>query len=66
MMGWIDKLKYIAMAEEESTHKMENIILELNKSGLAYLVSGTPCASQGSSVRRWSTSRRPSGQLQNS
>ena len=27
------------MAEEETTHKMENIILELNKSGLAYLVS---------------------------
>jgi len=27
------------MAEEESTQKMEKLILELNKSGLAYLVS---------------------------
>ena len=29
------------MAEEESTHKMEGLILELNKTGLAYLVSST-------------------------
>lgn len=33
------------MSEEESshTHKMENLILELNKSGLAYLVSSNVC-----------------------
>jgi hypothetical protein len=54
------------MAEEESTQKMENIILELNKSGLAYLVSCNSCLSQASSARLSSTSRKQNEQLHNS
>lgn len=53
------------MAEEESTQKMESIILELNKSGLAYLVSCNDIVRQVSSARLWSTSKRQKEQLQN-
>lgn len=28
------------MSEEESSHKMEKLILEMNKHGLSYLTSG--------------------------
>ena len=47
------------MAEEESTQKMESLILELNKSGLAYLVSSTSFTIQINLGRLWIISRKP-------
>ena len=46
------------MAEEETTQKMESLILELNKTGLAYLVSSTPFIIKISLDRLWIISRK--------
>lgn len=37
---------------EETTQKMENIILELNKTGLSYLVASNPSLKQISSQKQ--------------
>jgi len=48
----------------EGSQKMEGLILELNKSGLAYLVNSTSSTSKINSPRPSSISKRQNGQSQ--
>jgi hypothetical protein len=53
----------IIMTEEDPAHKVETLILEFNKSGLAYLVNSTPTLTQTSSQKPSTTSKKHNAAL---